>query len=219
MNRDLLFPVDVLRFADSLRTRFIQANTQFHLLLLDSRQAPIDIGCRFPVHGREPVPGVLQLGRDVPPDHRGHGRGDHGRQPHEGSAGRGGQPGRRLLRAHLCPGSRENAASGGSTSASSATASRSSTAGAWRWRTCPQIKLAAIEPVPGKVRLELENFYMIGQGEQRSGLVRVSLSAAREDEKPQILAQDMEDRHHGKRGDPYQGTAARKIPAGGAGGG
>ena len=42
------------------------------------------------------------------------------------------------------------------------------------------------------VRLELENLYMIGQGEQRSGLVRVSLSAAREDETPQILVKDVE---------------------------
>ena len=40
LNRDLLFPVETYRLADSLRTRFIQANTQFHLLLLDSRQAP-----------------------------------------------------------------------------------------------------------------------------------------------------------------------------------
>ena len=56
----------------------------------------------------------------------------------------------------------------------------------------PQIKLAAIEPGPGRVRVELENIYMIGQGERRSGLVKVSLSAAREDEKPQILVQDME---------------------------
>ena len=56
----------------------------------------------------------------------------------------------------------------------------------------PQVKLATIAPVPGKVRLELEDLYLIGQGEQRSGLVRVTLSAAREDEKPQILVQDME---------------------------
>ena len=32
--------MDALPLADALRTRFIQANTQFHLLLLDSRQAP-----------------------------------------------------------------------------------------------------------------------------------------------------------------------------------
>ncbi len=31
--------MEASRLADSLRTRFIQANTQFHLLLLDSRQA------------------------------------------------------------------------------------------------------------------------------------------------------------------------------------
>ena len=31
----------------------------------------------------------------------------------------------------------------------------------------PEIKLAVIEKGPGKVRLELEDLYMIGQGEQR----------------------------------------------------
>ena len=40
VNRDLIFPVETLRLADSLRTRFIQANAQFHLMLLGSRQAP-----------------------------------------------------------------------------------------------------------------------------------------------------------------------------------
>jgi len=56
----------------------------------------------------------------------------------------------------------------------------------------PEIKLTAIEQVPGKVLLALENFYMIGQGEQRSGLVRVTLSASHEGGKAQILVRDME---------------------------
>ena len=57
VNRDLLFPIDAFRLADSLRTRFIQANTQFNLLLLDSRPAPAaaDSGSQFAVVNSFPV--------------------------------------------------------------------------------------------------------------------------------------------------------------------
>ena len=49
--------MEALRFADSLRTRFIQANTQFHMLLLDSRQSPsaLDAASRFEVINPFPV--------------------------------------------------------------------------------------------------------------------------------------------------------------------
>ncbi|HEX7502508.1 MAG TPA: hypothetical protein VF451_03730, partial [Acidobacteriota bacterium] len=57
LNRDLLFPVEALRLADSLRTRFIQANTQFNLLLLDSKQGPaiLNSTSRFGVVNPFPV--------------------------------------------------------------------------------------------------------------------------------------------------------------------
>lgn len=191
LNRDLLSPAEVFRLADSLRTRFIQANTQFHLLLLDSRQSPtaVDSTSRFGVVN----PFLLTSNWE-----------ETFRQMARATGGEI-MDGNRMKEALAEVADREDVYYV-LTYAPSEGKSRERRVDInvdrdgvkvihgrrVEMENVPEIKLVAIEPLPGKVRLALENFYMIGQGEQRSGLVRVSLSAAREDEKPRILAQDME---------------------------
>jgi len=190
-NRDLLFPVEVFSLADSLRTSFIQANTQFHLLLLDSRQAPAAADATSGFAVVNPFPVVSNWEETF----------------RQMTAATGGKimDGNRMKEALAEVANREDVYY---------VLTYAPTEGKSRERrvdinvkrdgvkvihgrrvemeNLPEIKLAAIEEVPGKVLLTLENFYMIGQGEQRSGLVRVSLSAAREDEKPQILLRGLE---------------------------
>ena len=190
-NRELLYPVEALRIADSLRTRFIQANTQFHLLLLNSRQSSTagDAASRFAVINPFPVFSNWE---------------ETFRQISEATGGEI-MDGNRMKEALAEVANREDVYY---------VLTYAPTEGKSRERRVditvqrdgvkvihgrrvemeklPGIKLAAIVPLPGMVRLDLENFYMIGQGEQRSGLVRVSLSAAKENEKPQVLAKDVE---------------------------
>ena len=191
LNRDLLFPMETLRLADSLRTRFIQANTQFNLLLLDSKQGPtiVDSTSRFGVVNPFPVFSNWE---------------ETFRQM---AAATGGEimDGNRMKEALAEVANLEDvyyvltyAPTEGKSHERRVDISVSRDGvkvihgRRVEMENIPEIKLAAIEQVPGKVRLALQNFYMIGQGEQRSGLVRVTLSAARGDEKPQILAQDVE---------------------------
>jgi hypothetical protein len=191
VNRDLLFPLEVFRLADFLRTRFIQANAQFHLLLLDSRQGPtaVDSTSRFGVVN----PFLLSSNWE-----------ETFRQI---AAATGGKimDGNRLKDALAEVANREDvyyvltyAPSEGKSRERRVDVSvkrdgvKVIHGRRVEMENLPQIRLAAIEPVPGRVRLDLENVYMIGRGEQRSGLVRVTLSATGEDEKPRILAQDME---------------------------
>ena len=191
VNRDLLFPVDALRLADSLRTRFIQANTQFHLLLLDSRQSPaaVDSTSRFGVVNPFLVfSNWEETFRQI-------------------AAATGGEimDGNRMKEALAEVANREDVyyvltyAPDEGKRRERKVDIRVKRDGVKvihgrrvEMENLPQIKLAAIEPGPGRVRVELENIYMIGQGEPRSGLVRVTLSAASEGEKPQILVKDLE---------------------------
>ena len=191
VNRDLLFPVEAFRLADSLRTRFIQANTQFHLLLLDSRQAPtaMDSASRFGVVDPFPVfSNWEETFRQI-------------------AAATGGEimDGNRMKEALAEVANREDvyyvltyAPTEGKSSERRVEINvkrdgvKVIHGRRVEMENVPEIKLAAIEEVPGKVLLTLENFYMIGQGEQRSGLVRVSLSAVIADGKSQILAKDVE---------------------------
>jgi hypothetical protein len=191
MNRDLFSPRGTLRLADSLRTRFIQANAQFYLMLLGSRQAPIsnDVTSQYPV-----VNPFLVFSNWE----------DAFRQITEATGGEV-MDGNRMKEALAEVANREDVYY---------VLTYAPDQGKSRQRrvdinvdrdgvkvihgrrvemeNLPQIKLAAIEPGPGKVRLDLENFYMIGHGEERSGLVKVTLFAARENEKPQVLAKNME---------------------------
>ncbi len=191
INRDLIFPMESIRIADSLRTRFIQANAQFHLLLLGSREAPttIDASSQYGVVNPFPVFSNWE---------------ETFRQITKATGGEI-MDGNRMKEALAEVANREDVYY---------VLTYSPTEGKRRERrveirvkgdglkvihgrrvemeTLPQIKLAAIEPAPGKVRLELKDLYMIGQGEQRSGLVRVSLSVAGENEKPQVLVRDVE---------------------------
>ncbi len=191
INQNLLLPTDALRFTDALRTRFIQANTQFHLLLLGSRQSPssLEAASRFTIINPFPVFSNWEATfRQI-------------------TAATGGEimDGNRMKEALAEVANREDVYY---------VLTYAPDQGKRRERrvnirvkgdglkvihgrrvemeNLPQVRLATIEPAPGRVKLELEDLYMIGQGEQRSGLVRVTLSAAREDEKPQILVQDME---------------------------
>ena len=183
--------MDALRIADSLRTRFIQANTQFNLLLLDSRQAPTagDAGSRFAVVNSFPVFSNWE---------------ETFRQM---AAATGGEvmDGNRMKEALTEVANREDvyyvltyAPSEGKSPKRKVEINvdregvKVIHGRRVEMENLPEIKLAAIEEIPGKVRLALENIYMIGQGEERSGLVRVSLSADSGDGKPQILAKDVE---------------------------
>jgi len=190
-NHEILFPEGAFRMVDSLRTRFIQANAQFHLLLLGSQQAPTELYSKSRYGVVNPFPVFSKWEETF-------------RQISEATGGKI-MDGTRMKEALAEVANREDVYY---------VLTYAPDEGKRRERridinvdrdgvkvihgrrvemeSLPQIKLAAIEPVPGMVRLELENFYMIGQGEQRSGLVRVSLSAARENEKPQVLANDME---------------------------
>jgi hypothetical protein len=191
VNRDLLFPMEVLHFADSLRTRFIQANTQFHLLFLDSRQAPaaMEASSRFNIINPFPVfSNWEETFRQI-------------------ATATGGEimDGNRMKEALAEVAAREDiyyvltyAPDEGKRRERKVNISvkregvKVIHGRRLEMENLPEIRLAAIESVPGKVRLGLENIYMIGQGERRSGLVKVSLSAALEDEKPQILVKDLE---------------------------
>jgi hypothetical protein len=191
VNRDLSFPLEMLRLTDSLRTRFIQANTQFHLLFLDSRQAPatLEAASRFDVINSFPVfSNWEETFRQI-------------------TQATGGEilDGNRMKEALAEVAAREDVyyvltyAPDEGKRRERRVDIRVQRDGVKvihgrrvEMENVPEIKLAAIESVPGKVRLDLENFYMIGRGEQRSGLVRVSLSAARQDEKPQILLRGLE---------------------------
>ena len=191
VNRGLLFPVEAFSLADSLRTRFIQANTQFHLLLLDSRQAPAaaDANSGFALVNPFPVFSNWE---------------ETFRQMATATGGEI-MDGNRMKEALAEVANREDVYYV-LTYAPDAGKSRE-----WRidikvgregtriiygrrveMENLPAIKLAAIEPLPGKVRLDLENVYMVGRGGLRSGLVKVSLFAAREGEKEQALVRDLE---------------------------
>ena len=133
-NRDILMPMEHLPIADALRTRFIQANTQFHLLLLDSRQAPASSKADSRFNFISPLPVFSNWEETF----------------RQITTATGGEimDGNRMKEAlaevanredvyyvlTYAP-MRENAASGGLIFASSTTASRSSTEGAWRWGT------------------------------------------------------------------------------------
>ncbi len=191
VNRDQLFPMEVLHFAESLRIRFIQANTQFHLLFLDSRLSPsaLEAASRFDVINPFPVFSNWE---------------ETFRQITEATGGEI-MDGNRMQEALAEVANREDiyymltyAPSEGKSRKRKVqiNVDRDGVTVIHGRRVemenLPQIKLAAIVPFPGMVRLELENMYIIGQGEERSGLVRVSLSAAREDETPKILVKDVE---------------------------
>jgi hypothetical protein len=191
VNRDLLFPVEARRLADSLRTRFIQANTQFHLLLLGSRQAPAAADATSGFAVVNPFPVVSNWEETF----------------RQMTAATGGKimDGNRMKEALAEVANREDVYY---------VLTYAPTVGRNRERridiqvgrkgvrvihgrrlemeNLPGIKLAAIVPAPGEVRLDLENVYMFDRGGLHSGLVRVSLFAAREGEKAQALAQDLE---------------------------
>jgi hypothetical protein len=191
MNRDLFFPMEALRLADSLRTRFIQANAQFYLMLLDSRLAPISMDAASQYTVVNPFP-VFSSWEDA---------------FRQITAATGGEimDGNRMKEALAEVANREDvyyvltyAPDQGKRRERRVDLSvkrdgvKVIHGRRVEMESLPQVKLATIEPIPGKVMLGLEDLYMIGQGEQRSGLVRVTLSAASEGEKPQILVQDME---------------------------
>jgi hypothetical protein len=191
VNRDLLFPTQTLVLADSLRTRFIQANTQFHLLLLGSRQAPSSLEAVSRFNIINPFPVISNWEETF----------------RQMAAATGGEvmDGNRMKEALAEVANREDvyyvityAPSEGKSPKRRVDINvdrdgvKVIHGRRVEMENLPGIKLAAIEEIPGKVRLALENFYMIGQGEQRSGLVRVSLSADGGDGKPQILAKDVE---------------------------
>ena len=184
-------PSEVLRLADSLRTRFVQANAQFNLMLLDSRLSPnpIDVGSQYSV-----VNPFLVFSNWE----------DAFRQITEATGGEV-MDGNRMKEALAEVAKREDVyyvltyAPFEGKSRERKIDIRVKQEGVKvlygrrvEMENLPEIKLAAIEEISGKVRLALENFYMIGQGERRSGLVRVSLSADSGDGKPQILAKDVE---------------------------
>ena len=191
VNRDILLPLEHLPLADALRTRFIQANTQFHLLLLDSRQAPVSSEADSRFNFINPLPVFSNWEETF----------------RQITTATGGEimDGNRMKEALAEVANREDvyyvltyAPDEGKRRARKVDI-RVKGEGVKvvhgrrvEMENLPEIKLTAIKPVPGKVLLDLESIYMIGQGEQRSGLVKVSLSAAREDEKPQILVRDVE---------------------------
>jgi hypothetical protein len=191
VNRDLLIPVAALRLTDSLRTRFIQANTQFHLLLLDSRQAPAapDASSGFTVVNPFPVFSNWE---------------ETFRQM---AAATGGEimDSNRMQEALAEVANREDVyyvltyAPAVGESRERRIDIQVGRQGArvihgrrLEIENLPGIRLKAIRPAAGKVCLDLENVYMVGRGGSRSGLVRVSLFAAREGEKAQALVPGME---------------------------
>ncbi|MCU0237606.1 MAG: hypothetical protein MUC72_11055 [Acidobacteria bacterium] len=191
LNRDILLPLEHLPIADALRTRFIQANTQFHLLLLDSRQAPVSSEADTRFNFINPLPVFSNWEETF----------------RQITAATGGEimDGNRMKEALVEVANREDVyyvltyapADGESRERRIDLRVKGEGVKVIHGRrvemeNLPQVKLATIEPAPGKVRLELRDLYMIGQGEQRSGLVRVTLSAAGAGEKPQIMVQDME---------------------------
>ncbi|MCX6556925.1 MAG: hypothetical protein NTW95_05770, partial [Candidatus Aminicenantes bacterium] len=167
VNRDLLFPVEASLLADSLRSRFIQTNTQFHLLLLDRQQTPTDVDptSRFGVVN--PFPVFSNWEKTF-------------RQMAEATGGEI-MDGNQMKEALDEVAGREDVYY---------VFTYAPTAGKNRERridiqvgresvqvihgrrlemeTLPQIRLTAIESVPGKVHLDLENIYMIGRGGLRS---------------------------------------------------
>jgi len=190
-NRELLFPMEASRLADSLRTRFIQANTQFHLLLLDNRQvlAATDATSQFAVINPFPVfSNWEETFRQI-------------------ATATGGEiiDGNRMKEALAEVANREDVyyvltyAPFEGKSRERKIDIRVKQEGVKviygrriEMENLPEIKMAGIEAIPGKVRLDLKNFYMIGRGDHRTGLVRVSLFAAQKNEKPQTLVKDVE---------------------------
>lgn len=189
-NREVLAPVEAARLADALRTRFIQANTQFHMLLLGSRQGPTDATASTPFAVINPFPVFSNwenLFREV-------------------AATTGGETmnGDRMKDALAEVAAREDVyyvltyapeGKGGGRKIEIRVGRQGAKVTHGRrgeMENPPQVKLAAIEETPGGLRLRLEDLYTIGRGDQRSGLVRVTLLASREGEKPRELARDAE---------------------------
>ncbi len=190
-NREVLAPMEAARLADSLRTRFIQANTQFHMLLLGSRQGPVDNSASTPFAVINPFPVFSNwenMFREVAETTGGETMsGDRMKEalaevaaredvyyvltyaPTEGKSGgrridiRVGRDGAKVIHGRRV-----------------------------EMENPPHVKLAAIEETPDGVRLQLEDIYTIGRGDLRSGLVRVTLLASREGGKPSELARDAE---------------------------